>query len=321
MQTSVQTVSTTRKHANRAQHKPYDGALKGLFALHTHDMLSFATGIDIEDVKELSGEALKPPLHLDRVYLVRSKNKSHVVHIELETRGSNEMGYRMLEYFGILLRKYQEPIVPAVIYPFRTTVPDPQVCVTSEDGSTIAAFQYHVLKLWEIEASAFMQAWPPGLYTLLPALKNVDYSMLAQALDIWKVFYAKRNDDLEKQLLWFDVFLTRSDTIVDEDRRKIMQKREEFASLLDQGFYVQKKLAEGKEEGLRVGKEEGLRAGSVTTMQRSILIMVQVRFPQLDELALSKVNRCSELAKLDRLFSDLLHATNEQTARYFLQDL
>jgi hypothetical protein len=321
IQTSVQTVTRTRKKVARAQQKPYDNALKGLFTLHTREMLSFAAGVKVEEVKELSGEALKPPLHLDRVYLVRCKSRSYVVHIELETRGNTEMGYRMLEYFGILLRKYQEPIIPTVIYPFRTSIPNPQMCVTDDDGNAIAAFHYRAIKLWEIEASDFIRNWPPGLYTLLPALKNVDYSMLAQALDTWKTLYAEKNDALEKQLLWFDVFLTRSDTVLEEDRRKIMQKREDFNNLLDQGFYVQKKLAEGEEIGIRKGEEIGILTGAVATLQRTILAMVQVHTPALTELAQSKVNNCAELSKLDELFNNLLHASDEQTARSILQDL
>ena len=95
-----------------------------------------------------------------------------------------------------------------------------------------------------------------------------------------------------------------------------MQLMEEFDSLMNESPLVQRKRAEGKEEGLRQGKEEG----SAEMLRSSILDLVQLRFPQLGDLVQSRMAHLVRINELNDLFSKLVIASDEQTARLALED-
>jgi flagellar biosynthesis/type III secretory pathway protein FliH len=132
---------------------------------------------------------------------------------------------------------------------------------------------------------------------------------------------------LSTQLLWFWTFLQRTDTVPEEDKEKIMQKLQQFDSLLEQNPFVQKKMAEsegkglakGEEKGLAKGEEKGLAKGEMKALRSSILRFVQVRFPLLDDLAQQKVLAIAMSDQLNNLFTQLITAQDEQTARALLE--
>ena len=87
------------------QQQAYDSTLKSLFQDQTLEMISTFID-DIENPVELNETALRPSLRVDRAYLVHRRGKQRIVHIELETSANSDMPLRMLEYYGILYRKY-----------------------------------------------------------------------------------------------------------------------------------------------------------------------------------------------------------------------
>lgn len=301
-----------KKTALRYQ-QPYDSTLKALFEANTADMLSFVVGATVERITELTGETLKPPLRVDRGYEVWRNGKLHVVHVEMETDGDDDMDARMLEYFGILYHRYKKPIISVVMYPFQTTTPEPPLEVSSDDEE-VMRFKYRVRKLWEEDARQFIQEWPASLYALVPTMKNADYEVLSQALDAIAVFYARQHRLLRIRLLWFDLFLTRTKTVTAEDRRRIMQKLDQFDSLLAQSRYVQKKMAEGEEKGKEKGKEEG----RIKTLQDLACELIEESFPALAQLARQQIEGMTNPASLNMLVKSLAKAQDEPTVRTLL---
>lgn len=89
-----------------------------------------------------------------------------------------------------------------------------------------------------------------------------------------------------------------------------MQKMSQFDSLLEQGAFVQKKMAESKEEGLMAGLVTGKEEGRTEMLLR----VVQTRFPVLCELAQQKLDHL-QTDKLNILFDELVIAQNETEAR------
>ena len=309
--------------------QPYDSTLKALFEANTADMLSFILGGPVEQITELTGEVLKPPLRIDRTYKVWCNGKLRIAYIELETDGGNDMGARMLEYFGIVYRKYRVPIIAIVMYPFRTTVPEPPLCVCDDTGE-ILRFQYRVIKLWEKDARQFMEEWPASLYTLVPTMKGANYALLSQALDAMAALYVGQHRMLRTSLLWFDLFLSRTDTVSAEDRRRIMQKLDQFDSLLSQSRYVQKKMAEGAEkgkiegkaegkiEGKAEGKAEGKIEGRIEALQDLAIEFLDENFSALAQDARPRVKRTTNFDALNTLLKGLMRARDEQTVLMLL---
>lgn len=149
------------------QQQPYDSTLKALFEESTVDMVSYLIGEPVEQLTELSGEVLKPPLRVDRGYMVWSQGRERIVHIELETEEDGETPVRMLEYFGIFYRKYRKPISSVILYPFHTSVADPPLRIG--EGEDEHVFKYRVKKLWEEDARQFMGSGQPAYMCWCPA--------------------------------------------------------------------------------------------------------------------------------------------------------
>ena len=304
------------------QQQPYDNTLKALFEESTGDMLEFAAGRPVEQVTELSGEVLKPPLRIDRGYEGWYEGRAHVVHVELETDSKGEIVFRMLEYFGILYRKHKKPVLSIVIYPYRTAGPNPSFQVHRDDESI---FYFRILKLWEIEAQSFMEQWRANMYAMVPTMQGADYTVLSYALDAMKQFYANQRRTLASKLMLFDVLLRRSDMVSEEDRSRIMQKMGPYVDLLEESPYMQKARAEGEAEGEArgkvEGKAEGKAEGRMEMLQDNILKIVRARFPRLTKVARQKVRKVTELEELDELFNELLVAADERAARLAFEDL
>src|SRR5207248_3382992 len=99
---------------------------------------------------------------------------------------------------------------------------------------------------------------------------------------------------LRRHLMWFDALLGRTTTVTQEDKRRVRQAMvNEFRSLLDEGYFVQMRAAESRQEGLaeglaqgeakglEKGREEGLEEG----LTEALLMVTELRFPTLLELA------------------------------------
>ncbi len=108
------------------------------------------------------------------------------------------MARRMLEYHGILHKKYELPIISLVLYPFKITmVQSPyQEFLGSEE---ILTFQLKVVALWEVDARQFVEQKAVSIYSLLPTMKGVTAELLLQAIQEIRETY--QGVELSQQLL------------------------------------------------------------------------------------------------------------------------
>jgi predicted transposase YdaD len=81
----------------------------------------------------------------------------------------------------------------------------------------------------------------------------------------------------------------------------------EFHSLLDEGYFVQLRREEGRQEGL----EEGLTAG----LQEALTTAVELRFPALLDLAQERAKQARTPEKLRLAVKEIKVAPNEEGAR------
>lgn len=144
------------------QQQAYDSTLKSLLEDQAEEIIPFLVE-GAEHEQELSGEALKPPLRADRVFLVRYQEKQHILHIELETGPDSEIAYRLLEYYGILLKKHKKPVISAVLYPFRTSTPESPLRVMNGTDE-ILIFHFRVIAFWKLEAQDYLNKYAVSMY-------------------------------------------------------------------------------------------------------------------------------------------------------------
>jgi len=96
----------------------------------------------------------------------------------------------------------------------------------------------------------------------------------------------------------------------------------EFRTLLDEGYFVQMRAAESRQEGLAEGlalgevkgREEGLEEG----LTEALLMITEVGFPALLELAQQRVREPIQLADLRLVLKGVKNATSEEAARNIL---
>ncbi len=281
-------------------------------------------------MQALDGEALKPSsLRTDRFYQVMQRGKIKVAHIELETAPDSELPYRMLEYFAILYKHHRKPIIPVVIYPFQTRVPESPLRIM-DDEEEILIFHYHIIALWEYEAQEYLDKHRVGIYALLPTMAGANYAILSKALDEMNEWYAEQPRRLTDHLLWFGTLLYRTTIVSVADKERLRKKMQDFESFLEQNPFVQKKKEEGieigieqgreqgREEGREEGREKGVIEGEIKASQKAVVTIVEGRFPELVELAQRKVTNIIKIDALALMIRMVSTAPDEATARFIL---
>jgi hypothetical protein len=289
------------------QQQAYDSTLKSLFQDQTVEMLSFFIE-DVENPIELSETALRPSLRVDRAYLVQLKGKQRIIHMELETDTASDMPLRMLEYYGILYRKYRTPIISLIVCPFRTSITDPPLRVM-DDEEELLVFHYRVVRLWKENASRYIDQHKIAVYALLPTMAGANYELLSQALDEMKVYYAGQSHRLANHLLWFKTLLQRSDTVSQADKERIGTKMASFESLLDEDPFVQRRWAEGFAEGEAKGEIKGKTEG----LQFAVVTAVENRFPPLTDSIKEKISYIKQPDRLQLLLKATYTVSDEKT--------
>ncbi len=130
---------------------------------------------------EQNAEIARTNLRPDLVYLIQYRDKPHILNRELQTNIDHDMPYRMLLYHVELHGKYRLSVISMVMYPFETNIPEP--VFQEESGQEILLrFEHRVLCLWALDAEQCIHKRVVSMYTLLPAMKGVNASMLLQAI-------------------------------------------------------------------------------------------------------------------------------------------
>ena len=210
------------------------------------------------------------------------------------------MPLRMLEYYGILYRKYKIPIISLIICPFRTSIADPPLVIVDEDGE-ILIFKYRIARLWKELARKYLEEQKVAVYALLPTMEGANYALLAQALDEMKVHYAGQSRRLAEHVLWFNILLERTDTVSPTDKERLQKKMAELESLLDESSFVQKRRAESFAEGEAKG------------LQKAVVTIVENRFPPLVESVKQKISHVQRPDRLQLILKAAFTAPDEKT--------
>ncbi len=85
-------------------------------------------------------------------------------------------------------------------------------------NEVLLTLNYRVLALWKLEAQKFVQQQAICIYTLLPAMKGANASMLIQALHEMKEHYTRRQ--FGHHLIRFKRIVQRSKTLSEQDKMK-----------------------------------------------------------------------------------------------------
>jgi len=297
-----------------SEHQLYDSALKSLLGDEVAEilpnLLPGSTFISEQNI-EIDITTLKP----DLVYTIQYGGEPHILNMELQTDADGEMALRLLKYHVGLHDKHRLPVISMVMYPFETSIPTSPF--QEKSGKEILlSLHYRVLPLWRLEAQPFVRDHVVCMYTLLPAMKGANASMLLQAIEEMRQHY--KEPQLGHHLLRFRTILRRSKTLPEQDKQEVEKKLQTFDSLLDTDPYIQEQKALERSLGITLGKELGRTEGRIQELQQMLLETVEERFPSLVQLAQQKAKQNMKPEVLRQLVKQVIAAPNEVTARKLL---
>jgi hypothetical protein len=132
----------------------FDGALKELFQQDRPTLLNRLTGGVA--VKEFLNVEL-PRVQARRVDLLLSLEDGTIVHIEFQSTNDRSMAYRMVEYWSLIKRRFQQPLRQVVLYVGQARLAIPRGL--EEDR---LQFGYDVVDIRAIDAGALIKSGNHG---------------------------------------------------------------------------------------------------------------------------------------------------------------
>jgi len=278
----------------------------------------------VEYVETLNVEAVRTPLRVDRVYLVKQNRRKKIVHLEFESGPNNDMAVRLLDYHTYLYRKYKKlPVISMIVYPFPTKMAESPLREVDENGE-ILTFHFQVLPLWQLQAEHFVNDHAVVLYALLPTMQGANAGLLHKAIDEMVEYYKGDNTRLAQEFRWMGIVIRRATSMSRADKREIQERLTMWDDLMEKDPRMQKirkeseakgrteGLKEGRTEGLKEGIEKGIREGLAEGLRKAIITAIKLRFPDLTEVAQEKVARVNKPEKLDLLVDQIAVAPDEK---------
>jgi phage host-nuclease inhibitor protein Gam len=244
-----------------------------------------------------------------------------------------------------------------IIYPFPTSVAVSPFVEKNESGE-ILIFHFQTLPLWELHVEAFVKNHAIWLYPLLPTMQGLTDELLLQVMQEMVEYYQERNEEASQQFLWMSILLRRSETIPLEEKLRMEKELEMYDPLFEQDPWVQNKMAEAEARGEARVKElkaeietliqelqEQLKveiqaraeaeartraeaeartraeaeAEGIESLQKTVIVLVESRFPDLTSFAREKVVHIKNPIKLNSLLTQVAIAPDEATTRFVIR--
>ncbi len=215
------------------------------------------------------------------------------------------MSARLLVYNAIPYYDHDLPVISIIVYPFRAKLAESPLHVKTKRNE-IVMFHFHVLPLFQLEAEKFVQNHVACMYPLLPTMQGTNYQLIQQVLDELATLYKEDEVTLSQQLIWMQIFLSRTETILQSEKNKIQERLSMYDQLWEENPKIRKIRAESEEKG------------KVEALQRAVVTVVNTRFPALSELAEERSKRITKPDALDMMVRLIAGALNENMARQIL---
>lgn len=290
-----------------------DHALKRLFLTTKPEVLiSWMLGTDVRSVVPVSIEhiATPDPIRSDLVFLVTlADERTVLMPIEFQGHGSHKpVPLRVLDYVSRIVINERPDILLCVMCYVEEGAgrDDTGHYVVAGIGSTpTLSWNYHVIRLWEIDANDLLKLNCPVLIPLI-GLTHMDepeqviHQMVEQLKQV--------PDKEERELLSIEVL-----ALMPTEGKKAMTKQLlEREHMIFRSPYLEEIREEGVQEGIDKGIKEGIEKGRLLTVREYILDALVERFNPTVlayrdiEHALGEIN---DYATLRSLFRLVLRAT------------
>ena len=257
--------------------------------------LSIKESFEIKDKIQTTIE--REPDFLKRV--IDQDGKEFLLHLEFQTTNDPKMIYRMVEYRGILQRKYQIPVHQVVMY-LGSDKPTMRTQLSKEEQ--ITGFELH--DIHDLSTQFMLDSEvPEGI--ILSILTDYEKSDTGKVIEeiIYKLQQASKSEsELNKSLKQL-VVLSRLRKLEGKVKQKVNDMPITYDIKTD-GLYnegIQEGLQKGIQKGIQEGLQKGIREG---IEKRGVEIALNLIREGLDASTISKVtdltvSQIEELRKRD----------------------
>jgi len=234
-----------------------DNLLKRLVSTFVLDFAAWFLGTAVQTVRPLPSELPASTVAVDQAFLVTlTDGREILLHIEFQGRRSHApMQWRMLDYMPRLASAYRLDMESVVLYIGRGAGAHDtgMYQVNGLAGTPVLAWQYRVVRLWDLRAEALLTTAPVALLALVGQMQMADpeTTLTAVVARMRQVVDGERRGHLLTALL----------ALLPEEEMVTMVERllteDDLLAELDLP-YLRKVRAEGRAEGHREGEAEML---------------------------------------------------------------
>jgi predicted transposase YdaD len=279
--------------------KIWDDMLKRIFAARPQDFVQWLLPFAVLVSKApLELKTLTRTVNADALYEVLIDGQKALFHVEFQRRPNAAMADRLWEYNVLATLAYGCPVYSFVIYlTAGGKVPEPPLTKGLPQREKIHVFCFWDIKLWEVPVEALRSTHLLAVLPLCLLAEGGDQHQVAEA-----VF-----DDLvhEKDLLGLALMLAAIVFDREADEEWLERKIAMLEDLVSDSPFYRRILQRGEEKGIR----------------EVILNVVQMRFPDLVELAKQQVSRIQDLSLLRQVSMRIIMSESRQEAERVLLDL
>lgn len=275
--------------------KPFDVALKDLLDLCAPDWVRlFATDVGIPAaaaVAPLEVELAADPLLADKVFQLQPP-AAGILHIEPQASWDGQFAARLHAYNAALDLRYGHPVYTVAVL-LRRDANSPHL--TGElfrhraDGRRYLAFEYTLVRVWELSADELLAG---GIGTLPLALLAEDASgRLGDIVDrIDDRLTAAGATKERRERILTDGFILSGLRYNDEEIEQAFLR----AGGMKESTTYQAILREGREAGLKTGREEG----RIDAARGALLDVLRARFGTVPPAVQQRIEAVTDPAKL-----------------------
>lgn len=265
----------------------YDSAIKCISPELSRDIATLILG-ETPDLKPIS-ETLPVYEHRADFLAKMGSDEESLIHIEFQTKYDPKMPVRMLSYYARILDRHGLPVYPIVVYLTKTEMPIETAYSSHVGNKHVIAFNYEVVKVWEMRSKMVFKEKLAGLYALTPLMPDAN---LAECKE-------KMIDAIRENLISSSSYMcmaTLASLIHPKEAVKNMMD-----DVLEQTPFYLDVLEKGREEGVEKGVEHSIltvlaaRFGSVSTRLSERVHSLRER----------NVNVLNELMKLAATVKDI----------------
>ena len=150
----------------------YDSAIKCISPELSRDIATLILG-ETPELKPIS-ETLPAYEHRADFLAKMGSDEESLIHIEFQTKYDPKMPVRMLSYYARILDRHGLPVYPIVVYLTKTEMPIETAYSSHVGNKHVIAFNYEVVKVWEMRSKMVFRENLAGLYALTPLMPDAN---------------------------------------------------------------------------------------------------------------------------------------------------